>query len=426
MRQKNMTKIAIIGGGASATLLLAHLSRLDNASQLSVDVYDRDGAFAKGVAYSTKEICHLLNVPAFNMSAYFDNPNHFSDWAETKGYKEIDFVPRKLYGEYLQSVWMEAEKKLKINRIQTDVMHSKKGKDGFTLSHSKGENFYNHVITATGNCLPLQVPKITGDRSSYYTSPWVIDERVQNLSHVVLIGSGLSAVDAVLSLQENGFKGKVTLLSRHGFLPEPHLDIVKGKAPWQFSSEEFNGEYLKQKSPTMMLSFIKQEIEKAGEQNRSWHAVIDGLRPYTNTIWQNWDEKERKHFMRHLFTFWNVHRHRMAKEIHAIVEEFNDTNRLQQYQARALEIQADKTASLTLDDGTTLNCDAVINCMGYRYKEGRHFDASYAIGPANFGQLFETTAIPEIRRQSSETAELLNSTLPKKEAELSSPAPKFS
>ena len=52
-----------------------------------------------------------------------------------------------------------------------------------------------------------------------------------------------------------------------------------------------------------------------------------------------------------------------------------------------------------------LAVEAVINCLGYRYQEeGRKFEPTEKIGPARFGDLFETTAIPEVRAQAAEIA----------------------
>lgn len=397
-----MPKIALIGGGASATLFLAHFSANPDAHRFSIDVYDRDNAFARGIAYSTKEMCHLLNVPAFNMSAYQHDSNHFAAWAENHGYTETDFLPRKLYGFYLQSVWEKAEENLTLHRIQKDVTHITKNDNGFSVYCGDDVSRYDDVILATGNSKPLRLSRVQ-ESSRYYDSPWVIDKSVQTYHHVVLIGSGLSAIDALLSLKENGFKGRITLVSKHGALPEPHGEIVKGKTPWFFDEND-----LTLKSPLALFSFIRNQIKEAERSGSAWRSVIDGLRPFTNSIWQGWSDNEKRHFMRHLYTLWGVHRHRMAGEIFDTVEKIKQNQNIQQQKNRAVEIlSGEKGCQVVLDNQETISCDAVINCMGYRYDENRSFESSYKIGPANFGALFETTAIPEIRKQASDVAEQL-------------------
>ena len=57
--------VAIVGGGASGTILAAQLARRGIHSVL----IDGSGRMGRGVAYSTTEPAHLLNVRAEGMSA---------------------------------------------------------------------------------------------------------------------------------------------------------------------------------------------------------------------------------------------------------------------------------------------------------------------------------------------------------------------
>jgi uncharacterized NAD(P)/FAD-binding protein YdhS len=65
--------IAIVGGGASGTLLAAQLLR---AGAARVVLIERAGRLGRGVAYGTGFAGHLLNVPAASMSALPDDPDH--------------------------------------------------------------------------------------------------------------------------------------------------------------------------------------------------------------------------------------------------------------------------------------------------------------------------------------------------------------
>src|SRR6516164_9278995 len=93
--------VVIIGGGASGTITAVALAQFPDAGP--VTLVDTAGVFARGVAYSTEEPQHLLNVPAGRMSAVPDQPGHLVDWLAARGERADPeaFLPRRLYGDYL-------------------------------------------------------------------------------------------------------------------------------------------------------------------------------------------------------------------------------------------------------------------------------------------------------------------------------------
>src|SRR5690606_11891310 len=103
--------IVIIGGGASGVLLAAHLLR-DPDPDLRVTLLERQGQFGQGLAYSARHRDHRVNVPARGMSAFADDPDHFWRWLQRrepgKHASSWTFVPRRLYGVYLEDVLREA------------------------------------------------------------------------------------------------------------------------------------------------------------------------------------------------------------------------------------------------------------------------------------------------------------------------------
>lgn len=394
-----MTKsVAVIGGGASAALLLAHLSNRPSAKNLSVDVYDRTGRFGRGVAYSTRHDCHLLNVRAANMSAFAEDKDHFARWAGNRGYKPEDFVPRKLYGHYLSDVIAEAGGVFTISKITQDVVAVKKTDDGFLLTTENGKrHIYDLVVLASGNVRPLR-PRLNGRIENYYDDPWSADfTALKKAETIALVGSGLTSVDMVLALHAEKYKGHILVFSRNALLPAPHVSPVA--FPSFLAPAEENP------SPLALLHTIKQKTKEAAGRNIPWQAVIDSLRVHTNTIWQKWGSEERRQFTKRLLTFWNVHRHRMAPEIAETVNAMQDSGQLKIIKAGVQLIEQGPVVKSTVGDFAV---GAVINCLGYRYEEeGRAYDVSGRIGPANFGPLFETTAIPEIRAQAQALAEKL-------------------
>lgn len=359
-------KVAIIGGGASSAILLANL-----AESCAVDVYDRTARFARGVAYSTTRLCHLLNVRASNMSALADDKDHFARWAAGHGYASTDFLPRKLYGDYLESLWRG-------KRILADVESCKAVPSGYEVAGK----VYDYAVLASGNVRALS-PVIKGNPQHYYSDPWAIPDSLKAVKSVALIGSGLTAVDAVLSLLDIGFAGRIIIFSRHGLLPMVHVN----PQPWDLQGVQPG------LSPAAVMKALRRNARNAAAQGVSWQAVLDSIRPLTNDIWQGWSARQKVSFQRHLYTLWGVHRHRMAPEIATRIQGA-DISFIHQ---RVGEISDQGIAGHDFD--------AIINCMGYRYNDaGRAYQVSHRIGPACFGELFETTAIPEIRAQASAIA----------------------
>lgn len=370
--------LAIIGGGASAALLLAHLARRDGADALSIDVYDRAGAFARGIAYSTPHLCHLLNVRAANMSALADAPDDFADWAAPHGYQPTDFVPRKLYGDYLAAHLDDACARLAVSLITEEAT---------TTSGAVNGKLYDVVVQATGNCAPLR-PRLDEVVTDYHDNPWSVDyAALAGCETIALIGSGLSAVDAILALDAHGYRGRVVVLSRRSLFPAVHV-----QAPAYPSFLEA--------LPATALDALRQVRAEIRMSDAPWQSIIDALRPFTNPTWSAWPDTEKKRFMKRLFTYWNIHRHRMAPQIAQTLDTLEQAGRVVRHRANILSVASGPTV---MTDGGDIKADAVINCLGYRYDE-RPLDVTHKIGPARFGLLFETTAIPEIRAQAAQLA----------------------
>lgn len=105
--------IAIIGGGFSGSLVAANLLR-NAAVPLTIKLIEPNPQLGRGVAYQTKFLCHLLNVPAGKMSAFVDEPAHFLNWLHQNGQEKVTastFVPHQIYGDYVQALLKEAREK---------------------------------------------------------------------------------------------------------------------------------------------------------------------------------------------------------------------------------------------------------------------------------------------------------------------------
>lgn len=395
---KNKT-LAIVGGGASCVLLLANLARMGAAFE-KITVFDRAGAFAKGVAYSTTHPAHLLNVRAANMSGFVDDKDHLVNWLARNEpqYSPADFIPRMVYARYLQSLFDEALNQLPVELVEQDVKSvTFKSGTGYTVQADEGAHF-DDVVIATGNVRPLTIESDAACKI-YSKSPYGIDYKaVRKNGHIVIIGTGLSGVDAIVALVEEGFEGQFTVISKNGWFPASHA------VPQVWEAMEG---FLHQRSVACWMKQIRSYVRKAEEAGLFWQTAIDSLRAQTNPIWEGLTQRQRDIFMRHGLSAWNIHRHRMAPENAKTIQDLKLSGRLNSVRDRAVRIHEDG-AVLCRCGELIQGADMIINALGYRYDEkGRDYESSYRIGPARFGELFETTAMPEIRAQAFDIANKL-------------------
>ncbi|ONG51620.1 hypothetical protein BKE38_15835 [Pseudoroseomonas deserti] len=307
---RNLPVVAIIGGGFAGTALALQL-----AGKAEVTLFE-PGPVGPGLAYGTAEPAHLLNVPAAGMSPFPDRPSDFADWlaaqpdAPPPPAEGPRFAPRRLYGRYLQALW-SASPARHVPRGVASVTQAEGG--GFRVTDTAGEVLeVDRVVLAVGGFAAEAgaPPHLAGD-------PWnpAALEGLDPQAPLLLVGLGLTMVDVLLALRDRGHVGPVTAISRHGWLPLSHV-AGAFPPPWPMTLAE--GE-----APGVRAAFrwLRVEVARAAAAGQPWQAVIDGVRPLVQRIWRGWDLSERRRFLRHARSAWNLHRHRLAPEASARIED---------------------------------------------------------------------------------------------------------
>jgi uncharacterized NAD(P)/FAD-binding protein YdhS len=459
--------VAIVGGGASGVLTALHLLR--RRAPVRIVLIEERAQLGRGVAYSTTCDAHLLNVPASQMSAFPDEPRHFLQWARDR-HPEVEagsFLPRRLYGQYLEWCLTEeiaaARRRTPFTAVRGRVVGVAAGPGGAVLRLVGGETVWaSEVVLALGNSAGSVEPKVV-EGLGLIRDAWQPDA-IADLPEgrpVVLIGTGLSAVDVVLSLDEAGFDGPIHAVSRHGLLPHVHRPLP----------HDARAAGILRASPVMtvraatperareLVASIRAEIRLAGALEHDWRAVVDGLRPRTQALWAGLPEVERARLQRHALRYWEVHRHRMAPEVGERIERLRRSGQLRISAGRVVSVTAASggtAVTVRLRGGraagtvrpssdVVLEAGAVIRCTGPREhlaslgdplldglfadgdarpgplglglavdsdgrlldRIGQPSDTLWAIGPLRRGALLETTAIPEIRVQAAALAQTL-------------------
>ena len=435
-------RVIIVGGGATSVLLACHLLR-NPSSNVRVTIVEKGASTGLGLAYSTGNPRHLLNVRASNMSAFPDDPNHFWNWVIAKNFyaaiereDSLRFVPRRIYGQYLEGLLEahlnrpEALRRLEILRGECVSVRLARGSVEIKLRD--GTSHIGQIaVLATGN---EASPAVCGYRG---VDPWTEPANVGIGSDetILILGTGLTMVDYVLSVVEARRTGPLVAISRRGLLPQAHRHVEPLRidpADVPFGSEI-----------SYVMKWVRDLVDRGHSQNLDWRSVLDGLRPFIQEIWQNWPNPTKQRFLRHARAWWDAHRHRTAPEVNTRLQEAISTGMLKVLAAKVTAIEPHSCGATVIyrRRGATaiesIQVCKVVECLGvaadasqssnpviqnllkqgYARADpigfgievatdcavidrcGKVSQDLFAVGPLTRGTFWEITSIPDIRIQ---------------------------
>jgi uncharacterized NAD(P)/FAD-binding protein YdhS len=448
-----MKSLVIIGAGFSGTVAAIEFLRTAPEGSTLL-ILNRSGQLARGLAYGTNSAIHLLNVPAGNMSAIVTEPDSYLDYCKSQD-KDITsncFTPRKMYGEYLESLLTKAESdargRVDFKQITGNAKRISAFETGARIELDTREVILaDQIILALGHFPPLSPAALRPlqDSPCFIKDPWSndISKLRDSDAPVLLVGGGLTALDVISSLKKSNHTGEITMLSRRGLLPIPHR-VSRGST---HSHPELILE-LTQKVPDILGYFrtIRSYISSNPEMN--WRDVIAAIRPITPKLWLNLPDKERRRFLRHLQPYWDVHRHRVAPATYEVFDASLKVKKIRTLAGRlhcAEEIASGAKVSVRLRGEqhlTDMTFNYIINCTGPNsnpslineeliknlvlenlisidaYGLGINVTQDLAVidqtgnasswlsyvGPMLKANLWEATAVPELRIHASEVA----------------------
>jgi uncharacterized NAD(P)/FAD-binding protein YdhS len=445
--ESNRSAVAIVGGGCSGLLVALHLLRGGFRDRLTV-IEPRE-QIGLGLAYSTPFQEHLLNVRAGKMSAFPDQPAHFLDWLRARHWRdatEDSFAPRRWFGQYLNEVLratLRADADICFNHVRAEALDASLDGSGACLTLGNGETVLaDRVVLALGNPASCPTPGMLrqGLEDHWHLSPWFGDALQVRFAgeRILLMGTGLTAVDALLAVKSQPNYGEVFMLSSRGILPQVHNPKVSPGDPPPLRNRG---------NVRLLFRELREHIQATRQKDLCWRTVIDALRPLSNQLWAELPLQDRKRFLRHLKRYWEPHRHRMAPEVRSRLEEYRADGGMQVIAGKLLEAQLrghQVQVRVRMRHGVekTLDVDRIISCTGVQENytdssrplihalvakglaqandlgigfrtdgHGALMDASrhpssvfFTLGPPRRGELFESTAVPEIRDQAEALA----------------------
>ncbi len=233
-------------------------------------------------------------------------------------------------------------------------------------------------------------------------------------------------------------------LSRRGHLPNAHLSVSVAPIGAWLNPEQAPT------TPLELWRLIRMRVALAVREGHDWRAVIDGLRPINQKLWERLSLQERRRFLRHAAVLWDVHRNRVAPQLHVQLQQLINSGALEVIAGR-LEAKQSRAKQLQLQlqirrrgaaSSEYLEVDRLITCTGIRLDyalstqpllqrllQRQQLQADvlglgitttpqgelvggnsqvvpgvYTLGPPRRGELWESTAVPELRQQAQELA----------------------
>lgn len=308
-----MTRVAVIGAGLAGTAVALHLLR-EGAEQ--VTLVEREREPGRGTAYGTRRPEHLLNVPARRMSVWPDDGGEFARWWEARGGDGEGYAPRMLFGDYVCELIAAAGERIALVSGQAVDIVGAGAREVVRLAGG-GRIEADSVVLALGNLRPARLPAIDADSlgAAYIEDPWYggFADGLGADDVVLLVGTGLTAVDAALTLDALGVRARILALSRRGLAPRANLR----REPVAEPLADFPG------SIVGLARAIRDRGREIG-----WREAIHEVRQAAQQLWAAAPLAERRRFLRHLRPWWDVHRHRIAPAVAKRIEEMQAERRL--------------------------------------------------------------------------------------------------
>jgi uncharacterized NAD(P)/FAD-binding protein YdhS len=415
--------LVIVGGGASGTICLLRC-RATLPRSVDIVLVGTDPRIGRGRAYSGSNQDYLLNVPAGKMSVKLDQPDDFVNWLSTHHPEAPQgphwpFVPRAWFGNYLEesasALGASSFKHVSDSLRSLSLRHGRwelKLKSGARLSADYlivasgyeeriDESFLRAVDQKVSNLViqPYNEEKLSAVRA---------DERV------LIVGSGLTAVDIFFGLRRQGVR-QIEFLSRSGKFPLAHesspnvqpgvwVPVLTGMSPLQ----------------------IFRVLRALGTSRGSWIAVADQVRSQGQKIWSAWSVEERAQFIRHLKPRWETIRHRLPVLQGQELEKLHTQGSVSLHggQIQKTECSGDGVDVTFFDWKSSapkkLQADKIVLCSGFGLSRSFSYrpvldglrDCSLGLGlindsaprlwlagPSAKATFWEITAIPEIVEQ---------------------------
>jgi uncharacterized NAD(P)/FAD-binding protein YdhS len=372
--------IGVVGGGFTGAVFCVHLANTSNVP-LDIEIIEPREQVGFGLAYGSCGEEHRINVPSDRMSVFAEKPRDFTDWLELRGCTEADpaggtpngdfYSTRTDFGLYVAHLFGTAAKG---NRSGSRFRHRRQRVVAFEPADQHWRVHvddgttadYAQLVLAASHATPefrVPIDAAALSRPSLIANAWDREaiKALPRNANIGIIGTGLTMCDVVVTLRSHNHRGLISTISRHGLVPRPHagfsttFDLFRSEPPPDNAVD--------------LLRLLRRRILDAEEAGETWHVVIDALRFHLAQYWPTLSLPERKKIARHLRTWWDVHRFRIAPQVDCLMTKGRKEGWLSVNAGRVHRIGVDGdrlNLEWTPKAGRrrTSSFDAIVNCTG--------------------------------------------------------------
>jgi uncharacterized NAD(P)/FAD-binding protein YdhS len=398
MRMNDPARVTIVGGGFSGASVAVQLARTTH-DPLDITIVEPRAELGYGSAYSSIDHDHRLNgVPAIHLVDPAD-PEGFDRWCATESLATRDpdavsadgrlFVRRREFGRFLadsvEHASQHAKARVRIAHVRNRAVDVAAGDGYIRVATNAGARLRTDLLViATGNAqprLPASFPPALADHPAIIASPDDL-ARIRAIdphARVLVVGTGLTALDAISTMMRNEHRGTIVAVSRRGLRPRPYRPPPPEDAkPVPSLLERIDGPVAPfvqaaGNPPTAraLLHALRARIREANAGGDTWYGPFDELRDPLWQVWSQLDAREKSRILRHARPWYDVHRFRAPPQNDAIVRKAEERGIVQFRAARIVSVEPSHEEPAIrvafIDRGAvqrTEAFDAVINCTG--------------------------------------------------------------
>lgn len=420
--------VIVVGGGSLGTSFLRQLSDQIAADQYGHSVqrailFEPSSNPGAGDAYQLDTPSNLLNTRVASMSPIASDPQHFHRWLLANmalwrpQFPDLEptpdsFVPRALFGIYLNHVFDDAVVRLReqgvtVEHVPHRVSAIRRVNRGYEVATTQGMSVQSAgVVLAIGNLETREWDHLRA-HPSYFNTPYPCTKLISEIDlkrSVCILGTSLSAIDAAVSLADAGHTGKIIMVSRNGRLPSVRGEQNLNRKPKLLTRElmqalaeqrgvgsitlmeiaqmlcqelEICEGYLPSLEAIMRMGegphrYLDSEISDAQVQDRAWQAIVYALNDSIDLIWHMLSVKEKRVFQAKFKSLWHSYRVSFPIQNALKIQRLLHTDQLTVYGGYrdAYFDDANGRFAISVADNSkgfeaTLYADSFINATGY-------------------------------------------------------------
>ena len=366
--------IVIIGGGFAGAATAIKLVEV-GVPAAQVTIVEPRSELGRGIAYSTQDLDHLVNGPARMFSLHPGDPGHLSRWLashpDRRGWTGpahgdfgASFPPRILYGDYVQSELVKIRVRHEVDRA-VDISPGGEVvlKSGRWLPAAR-------IVLATGvarNESGFAISDVVRSDRRYIADPWAVNayDVIDGADgDVAIVGTGLTMLDILISLEKRGFRGRYFAFSRRGLLVRSRREVEA----WPLS---LHAESLP-RTAVALLREIRRELRAITAAGEDWQRLVPSFRPFIEALWANASDDERRRFARHLRSFWDLAFHRAVPDSVAWMDRVRVQGRFFNMVGRVQGLSPTTESGIAVNwhprgaaEARSRRFDHVVNAAGY-------------------------------------------------------------